>query len=42
MQYNIHGDKIAITEAIKNYIISKLSKLDKYLKTTKILLLASS
>ncbi|MGI6324936.1 MAG: ribosome hibernation-promoting factor, HPF/YfiA family [Bacilli bacterium] len=32
MQYNIHGDKIAITEAIKNYIISKLSKLDKYLK----------
>lgn len=31
MRYNIRGNKIDVTEAIDNYIKSKLSKLDKYL-----------
>lgn len=30
MKFNIRGSKIEITEAIKNYIETKLSKLDKY------------
>lgn len=32
MKYNIRGDKLDITEAIKNYTEDKLSKLDKYFK----------
>jgi len=32
MQYNIHGDKIIITDAIKEYILNKLQRLDKYIK----------
>ena len=31
MRYNIRGNKIDVTEAIDNYIKSKLSRLDKYL-----------
>ncbi len=34
MQYNIHGDKIVITQAMKEYILSKLSRLDKYIKNS--------
>lgn len=30
MQLDIHGDKVKITDSIRNYVISKLSKLDKY------------
>lgn len=30
MKYEIHGDKLLITEAIKGYIEEKLSKLNKY------------
>lgn len=30
MRYEIHGDKLLITDAIKNYITEKLSKLNKY------------
>ena len=30
MKVNIHGDKIKVTESIKDYVNSKLSKLDKY------------
>jgi putative sigma-54 modulation protein len=30
MHLDIHGDKIIITDSIRNYILSKLSKLDKY------------
>lgn len=30
MKFNIHGRKIEVTEPIKNYIESKIGKLDKY------------
>ena len=30
MKFNIHGRNVSATEAIKNYIIEKLGKLDKY------------
>ncbi len=32
MKYNIRGDKMVITDAIKDYAESKLGKLDKYFK----------
>ena len=32
MKYNIRGDKMVITDAIKDYAETKLSKLDKYFK----------
>lgn len=32
MKYNIRGDKMAITEAIKDYTETKLGRLDKYFK----------
>ena len=32
MNFNIRGNKIKITPAIKDYIISKIGKLDKYLE----------
>lgn len=30
MKYNIRGDKLVVTKAIKEYIIEKLNKLNKY------------
>jgi ribosomal subunit interface protein len=30
MKYDIHGDKIVVTAAIKKYVEEKLSRLDKY------------
>ena len=30
MKFSIHGDHVVITESIKNYVESKLSKLEKY------------
>lgn len=30
MEINIRGDKLKVTEAIKNYVTEKLSRLDKY------------
>lgn len=30
MKYNIRGDKLVVTKAIKDYIIEKLNKLNKY------------
>ena len=30
MKYNIRGDKILVTDAIKDYITEKLDKLNKY------------
>ena len=32
MKLNVRGDKIEVTESIKNYVAEKLSKLDKYFK----------
>ena len=32
MKYNIRGSKLEVTEAIKNYIETKLGRLDKYFK----------
>ncbi len=32
MQYNIRGDKLVVTKPIKEYIINKLQKLNKYIK----------
>ena len=32
MKYNIRGDKIVATKAIKDYVQNKLSRLDKYFK----------
>ena len=32
MKFNIRGSKLEVTEAIKNYIETKLSRLDKYFK----------
>lgn len=37
MKYNIRGDKLVITEAINNYVESKLDRLNKYLKEDDIL-----
>lgn len=34
MKLNIRGSKIEVTDAIKNYLESKLSKLDKYFEKT--------
>lgn len=36
MEYNIRGDKMIVTDAINDYVISKLGKLDKYFKDTDI------
>ena len=33
MKINIRGDKVAVTEAIHDYIVEKLGKLDKYFET---------
>ena len=30
MKFNIRGDKLEVTESIKNYIEEKLSRLNKY------------
>jgi len=30
MELNIRGEKIVVTKAIKDYVMEKLSKLDKY------------
>lgn len=30
MKFNIHGDKVKVTEAIKNHIEEKIGRLDKY------------
>ncbi len=30
MKFNIHGDKVKVTEPIKNYIEEKIGRLDKY------------
>jgi putative sigma-54 modulation protein len=35
MKYEIHGDKLLITDAIKTYIEEKLSKLNKYFEHSK-------
>ena len=32
MKFNIRGDKLKVTDAINNYVESKLSKLNKYFK----------
>ena len=32
MKYNIRGDKMVVTDAIKDYVEDKLGKLDKYFK----------
>lgn len=32
MRYAIHGDKLQITESIKDYIIERLDKLNKYIE----------
>ena len=32
MKYNIRGDKITVTGAMKSYIEEKISKIDKYLE----------
>lgn len=36
MKYNIRGDKMVITDAIKDYTESKLSRLEKYFKDDEI------
>ena len=36
MIYNIRGDKILVTDAIKDYITEKLGRLDKYFKNDKL------
>ena len=33
MKYIIRGEKVEVTEAIKNYIMEKIGKLDKYFQT---------
>ena len=30
MKYNVRGDKILVTDAIKDYITEKIDKLNKY------------
>ncbi len=37
MKYNIRGDKLVITDAINNYVESKLDRLNKYFKEDGIL-----
>ncbi len=37
MKYNIRGDKLEVTEAIENYVESKLDRLNKYFKEDDIL-----
>ena len=37
MKYNIRGDKLVVTDAINEYVESKLSKLNKYFKEEDIL-----
>ena len=37
MKYNIRGDKITVTDAINNYVESKLDRLNKYFKNDEIL-----
>ena len=37
MKYNIRGDKLEITDAINNYVESKLDRLNKYFKDSDIL-----
>ena len=37
MKYNIRGDKLEVTDAIGNYVESKLSRLEKYFKEDDIL-----
>ncbi len=37
MKYNIRGDKLEITDAIGNYVESKLDRLNKYFKEDEIL-----
>ena len=32
MKVNIHGNKLEVTQAIKSYVLQKMSKLDKYFK----------
>lgn len=34
MKFNIRGSKLEVTEAIKNYIETKLSRIDKYFKNS--------
>lgn len=36
MKYNIRGDKMVVTDAIKNYTEEKLGRLDKYFKDDEI------
>ncbi len=33
MEYKIHGKKFKITEDVKNYVVEKLGKLDKYFES---------
>ena len=37
MKYNIRGDKLEVTDAINNYVESKLDRLNKYFKEDEIL-----
>lgn len=37
MKFNIHGDKIEITPAIRSYIEEKIGKLDKYFSNPEVL-----
>ena len=37
MKYNIRGDKLVVTDAINEYVETKLSKLNKYFKDEDIL-----
>ena len=37
MKYNIRGDKLEVTDAINNYVESKLDRLNKYFKDEDIL-----
>ena len=32
MKYNIRGDKLEVTDAIKGYVETKLDRLEKYFK----------
>lgn len=34
MKFNIHGDKVKITDAIRNHIEEKIGKLDKYFENS--------
>ena len=36
MKYNIRGDKLEVTDAIGNYVESKLDRLNKYFKDDEI------